>query len=317
MSRRERAARQRAFVLASLLGVSMVAASQSPRGIAVVYPDVEEPYRRVFTKMLEGIEAQAKGPVTSVAIGNSQNPQDVANELRRQDVRVVIALGRNGVKVASNLERNVVVLIGGVVSVPEAGTRNFVVSSLAPDPALLFSRLQGFTQALRRVFVVYDPAQNDWLVRLARQAAAARGIELMAFEAADLKAAMVHYQTIVATMAPGRDALWLPMDTTTVQEATVLPLVLQEAWNRNLTVFSSNVAHVRRGALFALYPDNLEVGRSLADSALGYLSTGNPATPGTAPLKAALLAVNVRTAAHLGIDIARHQAAFDLVFPER
>lgn len=317
MSRRERAARRRAFVLASLLGFSMVAASQSPRGIAVVYPDVEEPYRRVFAKMLEGIEAQAKGPVTSLAIGSSQNPQEVANELRRQDVKVLIALGRNGVKVASSLERNVVVLIGGVVSVPEAGTRNFVVSSLAPDPALLFSRLQGFTQALRRVFVVYDPAQNDWLVRLARQAAAARGIELVAYEAADLKAAMVHYQTIVAAMAPGRDALWLPMDTTTVQEATVLPLVLQEAWNRNLTVFSSNVAHVRRGALFALYPDNLEVGRSLADSALGYLSTGNPATPGMAPLKTALLAVNVRTAAHLGIDVARHQATFDLVFPER
>ena len=308
-----------AWLFALTLGVGMVAAavSQPSRGIAVLYPDIGEPYRGVFANIIRGIEDQARGRVISIAIGASPNPQDIASELRRQDIRVVIALGRNGLKAAAHLERDIGVVVGGVVTVPDAEARNFTVSSLAPDPALLFARLQGFMPATRRVFVVYDPGQNAWLMQLARQAASARGIELVAREAPDLKTALHHYQTILAAMESGRDALWLPLDSTTVHEASVLPLVLQEAWGRNLTVFSSNVTHVRRGALFSLYPNNPEIGRNLAEHALGYLSSGGQMPRRVIPLKAVLHAVNVRTATHLGIDIAGKQAGFDLVFPEQ
>lgn len=311
--------RAAAWLFALLLGIGMVAAavSQPSRGIAVLYPDIGEPYRSVFANIVKGIEDQARGRITRIAIGANPNPQDIANELRRQDVRVVIALGRNGLKAATHLERDIGVVVGGVVAVPDAEARNFTVSSLAPDPALLFSRLQGLMPATRRVFVVYDPGQNAWLMQLARSAASARGIELVAHEASDLKTALHHYQTLLMSMEAGRDALWLPLDSTTVHEASVLPLVLQEAWDRNLTVFSSNVAHVRRGALFSLYPNNQEVGRNLADVALGHLSSGGQMPRKVVPLKAVLHAINVRTAAHLGIDIAGRQAGFDLVFPEQ
>lgn len=307
-----------AWLCVPLLGVGLAAAAalQPSRGIAVLYPDIGEPYRSVFAKIIQGIEEQAGGPVASIAVGTSQDMQALANELRRKDARVVIALGRNGLKAAANLERGLGVVVGGVVAVPEAEIRNFTVSSLTPDPALLFARLKGFIPAAKRVFVVYDPSQNAWLMRLARLAAGARGIELVAYEAADLKSALQHYQTILAGMEPGRDALWLPLDSTTVHEAAVLPLVLQEAWGRNLAVFSSNLAHVKRGALFSLYPNNLAVGRDLADYALGYLGSAPP-PPGMVPSKAVRLAVNVRTAAHLGIDTIGKTASFDLVFPEQ
>lgn len=308
-----------AWLFALLLGVGMAAAAalHPPHGIAVLYPDIGEPYRSVFANIIEGIETQVKERVTRIAIGASPNQQDIANELRRQEVRVVIALGRNGMKVAANLERNVGVVVGGIVTLPEAEARNFTVSSLAPDPEQLFARLQGFMPATRRIFVVYDPGQNAWLMKLAKISASARGIELVAYEAGDLKTALQHYQTIVATMESGKDALWLPLDSTTVHETSVLPLMLQQAWERNLTVFSSNVSHVRRGALFALYPNNREVGRNLAEYALGYLSSSAPMPRSVMPLKATLLAVNVRTATHLGLDVASKRAGFDRVFPEQ
>jgi len=306
------------FTLLCGIGMAAAAALHPSHSIAVLYPDIGEPFRSVFTKIIEGIEEQAKGRVTSIAIGASPNQQEIANELHRQDVRVVIALGRNGLKAAANLERSIGVVVGGVVTLPEAEARNFTVSSLAPDPALLFAHLQGFLPAAKRVFVVYDPSQNTWLMRLAKNAASARGIELVAYEAGDLKTAMQYYQTIIATMETGKDALWLPLDSTTVHENSVLPLVLQEAWKRNLTVFSSNMSHVRRGALFSLYPNNHEVGRNLAEYALGYLSSGGGQMPrSVTPLKSALLAVNVRTASHLGIDTAGKRASFDMVFPEQ
>lgn len=304
------------FALGLMLVAAAAAALQPGRGIAVIYPDIGEPYRSVFAKIIEGIEEQTRSRVPSFAIGASPNLQEISSELRRQDIRVVIALGRNGLKFTSGLERDIGVVAGGVLSIPETDARNISVLSLAPDPGLLFARLQLFMPAVKRVFVVYDPKQNTWLMRLAKEAAHARGLELVSQEASDMKAALLIYQDILANADPRKDALWLPQDSVTVDEAVVLPLVLQEAWARNLAFFSSNVAHVRRGALFSLYPNNVEIGRHLASSAFGYLSSGNQMRGSVLPLKAVHLAVNVRTAGHLGFNLAGRQG-FDLVFPEQ
>ncbi len=304
-----------ACCVAGLTVVAAAAALQPGRGIAVIYPDIGEPYRSVFAKIIEGIEEQARSRVPSFAVGAGQSPQEIASELRRQDIRVVIALGRMGLKMTSGLEREIGVVAGGVLSIPEADARNILVHSLAPDPTLLFVRLHVFMPAAKRIFVVYDPNQNAWLMRVAKEAARARGLELVSYEASDLKTALRLYQDIFASMDSRRDALWLLQDSSTVDEASVLPLVLQETWSRNLVFFSSSVAHVRRGALFSLYPDNREIGRHLANSALGYLSNSQGAR-GVMPMRAVLLAVNVRTAGHLGIDLAGRQS-FDLVFPEQ
>lgn len=284
--------------------------------IAVIYPDIGEPYRSVFSKIIEGIEARTKARVTSYAVGSSFNSQELSSELKKQDVRVVIALGRNGLKAASALDKDIGVVAGGVVSIPDGDVQGSPVHTLAPDPALLFSRLKALSPSTRRVFVVYEPRQNGWLIRLAREAARTNGLELLAVEAGDLKTAVRHYQDFFAVADGKRDAVWLPQDSTTVDEQVVLPLVLQESWAHSLPVFSSSVAHVKRGALFALYPNNVELGRNLAISALG-LASGNAAARGIQPLRDVLTAFNTRTASHLGLQVSgTQQQAFDLLFPE-
>jgi putative ABC transport system substrate-binding protein len=284
--------------------------------IAVLYPDLGEPYRGIFAKIIEGVEAQVGARVASYAVGGNTTEQDILASLKRQDVKVVIALGRQGMKAASGLARDYGVVVGGVVSAPEDEARNYSVISLAPDPGMLFERLKHFMPSARRVVVVYDPRQNAWLIRLAREAARKHGLELQALEASDLKTAVRVYQEQLAVADPKRDALWLPQDTTTVEESSVLPLVLEGAWNRSLAVFSSSVAHVKRGALFSLYPNNLALGRQLAASALNYPAGGSPAAS-VSPLKDALLAVNVRTASHLGLPVSSVPNGIDLVFPSQ
>lgn len=294
-----------------------VAGGASIGPIAVLYPDIGEPYRSVFSKIIEGIEENAQAKVNSYAVGKNFNAEAISGELKRQDIRVVIALGRNGLKAASTLDKEIGVIAGGVVSVPEADVRGGAILSLAPDPALLFARLKALSPKTQRVFVVFEPRQNAWLIKLAREAARHEGIELVAQEAADLKSALGIYQNILANADARRDALWLPQDSATVDESLVLPLVLQESWSKSLPVFSSNVSHVKRGALFALYPNNMELGRNLAATALG-LAVGNPAVRGLLPLRDVLTAFNTRTASHLGLALspAQHQG-FDLLFPER
>ena len=305
-----------ANVVATRKLANKIAQAAVDGSIAVIYPDIGEPYRSVFAQIIGGIEEKAKRHVANFAVGPNVDVGELNNSLRSQNTRVVIALGRQGVKVASTLDSNIGVVMGGVLTATESETRDHQVNCLSPDPALLFSRLQGMMPKVRRIFTVYDPRQNEWMIRLAQEAARAQGLELTAYKAQDLRAAMHAYQEILAAADSSQDALWLPQDSTTVEDSTVLPMVLQESWGRNLAVFSSSFGHVRRGVLFSLYPNNVELGRHLAGSALGYLASGENESTGMVPLREVLMAINLRTAKHLGLNTGRAQR-FDMTFPEQ
>ena len=75
---------------------------------------------------------------------------------------------------------------------------------------------------------------------------------------------------------------------------------------------------MRRGALFGLYPDNLDLGRSLGQTALALLNRQAGAVRGLQPLREVQAALNTRTAAHLGLDLSPQlQRGFQLLLPER
>ena len=217
-------------------------------------------------------------------------------------------------RTASGLDLPMGMVVGGASAVPEADKLNGI--SLTPDPALLFAHLKGLLPGIRRIIVVYNPQTNEALLRLAREAARAQGLELLALEATDLAGVAHRYESAFATADGRRDALWLPPDALTVDEGVILPMVLRESWNRNIAIFSSSIVHVRKGALFALYPNNFELGRDLATLALARLN-GDTARRGVAPLRAVRTALNTRSASHMGLNLSTsQQRSFDAIFPE-
>jgi putative tryptophan/tyrosine transport system substrate-binding protein len=302
-------------LLAQLDEPAKHASIQSSGVIAVIYPDLGEPYRSIFANIIEGIQEDAKVRVRSYAIGPNLDATELNWQLKHSGTKVVIALGRQGLKMASRLDRNIAVVVGGVLSVPEADSNNLTGISLTPDPALLFQRLKSLLPAIRRVTVIYDQ-HNEWLIKVARDAARAQGLELVAREARDMATAARFYEAAFAAADSRHDAVWLPQDSTTVEESTILPLVLKESWNSGVPVFSSSFLHVKKGALFALYPNNLEMGRDLTATALAVLD-GEPHKRGISLLREVQTAVNLRTASHIGLNISyQQQRSFDFVFPE-
>ncbi|MDX8399747.1 MAG: ABC transporter substrate binding protein [Gallionellaceae bacterium] len=293
-----------------------IADASGKGSIAVLYPDIGEPYRSIFTQIIGGIEEKTRVPVSNFAVGKELDVDALRKSLRSQDAKVVIALGRRGIKAASSLNESIDIVAGGVLTASDDESRNMQVNSLSPDPALLFSRLKEMQPRVRQVFAVYNPHQNTWMINLAKAAARAQGLKLVTYKANNLRSAMHAYKDVLSRMDSRKDALWLLQDSITVDNGSVLPLVLQESWSRNLTVFSSSFGHVRRGVLFSLYPNNVELGRHLAHSALGLLSASVGETFGIFPLREVLMAVNLRTAKHLGLNV-RRQQGFDKAFPER
>lgn len=286
-------------------------------GIAVIYPELASPYRDIFNSIIAGIEEGARLPVHRYPLdAHGGDAGRIAAQLRQRGTKVVIALGRQGLRATSGLEHDVGVVLGGIVSMPEAEQRGLTGISLTPDPDVLFARLKSLLPATRRVFVIYSPQHSGWLLPLAQAAARSQGLELVVQEARDKGAALRLYEAAFTVADGRRDAIWLPQDPTTVDEEIILPFVLRQAWSHGVPVFSSSFPHVRKGALFAVYPDNRELGRALADKALGLLG-GAPPKPGLTPLQGVLTAVNLRTAGHLGLNLAGAPARrFDFVFPE-
>lgn len=284
--------------------------------IAVLYPDIGEPYRGIFEKMIEGIEDKVGNRVASHPVRPDTDIDVLKANLHRQNTKVVIALGRQGMKAVMALNNGIKSVVGGVVTVPKSEALGQPVISLSPDPALLFARMKMLMPATKRVFVVYNPAFNDWLIKWAKEAAHAQGLELVVYEAQDTRSAVKFYQEIFAAADSRSDALWLPQDSTTVEESSVLPLVLEESWDQGIVVFSSNFGHVRRGVLFSLYPDNVALGRSLGGLAQEILISGDYGKRGMLPLRDVQSAVNLRTAKHFGLKPAGLQG-FDTTYPEQ
>jgi putative ABC transport system substrate-binding protein len=293
-----------------------VQAGAAKGSIAVLYPNVSEPVRSAFISMIQGIEERTRVRVRSYPVEARTDQADLNAQLKRANTRVVIALGRQGLNMTAGLDRDILVLVGGALLLSDAEIVNVNGISLTPDPALLFARLHTLLPDVRRVLVVYDPKKTEWLLRLAREAARAQGLELVAHEARDLGQAAALYGVLLKMADGKRDALWLPHDTTTVDERTLLPLILRDAWNHGVPLFSSNVLHAKKGALFAMSPNNVELGKSLATSALGLIA-GEARRKGVQPLRELHTALNLRTANHMGLNIGyQQQRSFDFIFSE-
>ncbi len=165
---------------------------------------------------------------------------------------------------------------------------------------------------IRRVFIVANSEQNKWLLDRTRSAAVDLGLTLTIKNATTLRTAAQSYRDVLENIDPKHDALWLPLDPN-FDEST-LRLILGIAWKNRLVVFSSGPDMAQRGALFSFYPDYKAIGYHVAelleDAPVSKLDT-NAIRP-TSDIK---LAVNLRTAQHLGLEFNNDvKAKIEVVF---
>lgn len=298
---------------ALLLVLATFAVRAEGAAVAVLYPDVRAPYDRIFNDILKGIEQEARTNVVTYAIKKEDSLQQVSDWLNRTNPATVISLGSRGKAVASMLGEDINVVVGASILSDKNIASGLLGISLTPSPVKLFSKLQQLAPDVKKIHVVYHSETNAWLIHKAKQAAVKRGLEVIAVPAVDARDAASHYKTILKGNVKGAQAVWLLQGDPTLDERSLLPTILSKAWNKNFVVFSSNPSHVKRGALFSLYPDNIQMGESLSEKAYRVM---NGKDRDVDPLEDLLIAVNVRTAEHLSLKITRAQEReFNLVFP--
>lgn len=279
--------------------------------VAVLYPKAEEPYYTIFQNILRGIEANPNTAAKPYPLPENFDSEQLRAWLQEERIQAIIALGKQGWLAAKATAGTLPVIVGALPVLPDdaAGI------SLAPDPGLLFQQLRALAPQVERVHVVYSE-NSAWLMKQAEAAAKSRGLRFSAYPVSGLREAVHQYDKLLQTESRRSEAFWLPLDNITANDEAILPMLLQAAWDKNLVVFSSKPSHAQRGVLFSVFPDHYAMGHGLGEMASLTIRAGTP--PGVLPLTNLQLAVNLRTAAHLGLRFSpRQQAQFDLVFPSQ
>ena len=307
----------RFLLLLAVAGLAGTARADAPP-VAVLYPDIREPYRGVFLQIIHGIEEKLGTATRQLPLTEENSLGTLRHRLEAENAKAIIALGRGGLFAATQLHTKLPVIVGAVLISASPAMAEFSGISLCPDPEVLFEWLKTLAPSVKRITVVYNRENSRETIERAREAAKRHGFTLNTLPAENIRQAAGLYRNFLDKLAGDSEALWLPQDDAVLDESALLPVILKEAWDKNLVVFSSTPEHVKKGVLFSLYPDNVAMGRSLAAIALESLREGRRETLGIRPLQDLLIAVNLRTAEHLGLKATSHEKRkFDLVFPSQ
>lgn len=280
--------------------------------VAVIYPEMSAPYNKIFDDIANGIEKKINGRTKRYILPKQFSQKDVDAWIKRNDIKVCVALGGRGEKAANQFTQDIPIVLSGVLKPKVA---NYPGISLAASPDKLFSKLKQQKLNIKQVIVVYNPKKSEWLIKEAQSAAIKQGLELITYTTSSLSESAKIYRKVFNRLRINDAAIWLPPDSTSMDNRTLLSFVLEQSWKKNVAVFSSSLAHVNKGVLFAMYPDNLKLGQSLGAVALEELNGGSKLRS-LVPIEDLKTAFNKRTAEHLGVRFTSEDLRnYDAVFP--
>ncbi len=296
------------LILTTILASNALAVAGGLR-IAVLYPETSGGYRQVFSNMVSGVEEHGDVEVVTMELPKQPDSKTVNDWLHENRVDSVIALGSISYAIAREIPDSIPVTLGALVMSPDG----YSGISLAGDPTLFMKQLRTLAPGVERVYVIYSENDSGWLVKLASGAARKHGIELVAHEVENTRQGLQEYDKVLGQANGVTDAIWVPLDTI-VPDKLILPKLLKAAWDKKIVVFSNNPLHAKKGVLFALFPDNKSMGSDLAKIAIKQI--GVKLQPQVLPARNLKLAVNKRTASHLGFSYSKNQQRkFNIIFP--
>lgn len=260
----------------------------------IVYPDVSQPFREAFEQIAAGIIQAVGEPVEIKVLAREATERDFQGALDGREQDTVVLLGQRAV---GFYERRPApkhsVFVSGVDRLP--GQTSLPGVSLALDPALTLAALRRLWPAFQKVVVYYNARDEPWFERV-KTLAVSESVILESVSVKDVFEAARALGETFKRLDPKTTALWFGRDTIALDTELLYPYVLEQSWDRGIAVVSDTIAHVRRGFLFAYYPNYTDVGAEV-----GQLIRSP--RPGFQWSRAAEVTLNARTAKHLGVVV--------------
>lgn len=275
----------------------------------VLVPEVQGSAQKIYDLIVEGVSSHPDLKITILQIDKETTAPWLETQINNYRAQLVIAIGNNAYRLSNRIHSSALIVAGGI-----SGKPNGVPTlSLSSDPNTVLKNIHELLPEVKELRLVYNDQYNGWWYQSALKASKHYGISVIGYQASDLKHGVSLYEKLLADSNNETSAVWIPLKSI-VPSKTILPLLLEQAWNKKLSVVSNNPAHTKLGGLLAMYPDHLAMGKQLAQFAFAHYTKKSTAKIiGTNELR---LAINLRTSAHLGLNFnAKDRNQFDKVFP--
>lgn len=294
-----------AFVaIIAALGPAPPALSSATPVVVVVKSGTPKPFELAAQATAAALRASATPPeiLTFDLEGDEANAPAVFARVQRAKPDVIITLGSLATSSALAHSTTEPIVFSMVLYPQESGfldKRARVTGASLDIPLdMQFAYVRRLLPDARRVGVLFHPEETGAVVEAARGAAAKRGLTLVA------KAVGEHDDVVDAleTVMEDVDVVWSVADGH-VFTPRATPALILASLRRGVPMIGLSTAHVRAGALAAIYCDYEDVGAQTAALALRVLRGASPeSVPITTPRRVAL-ALNLRTAERLHVTL--------------
>lgn len=158
-----------------------------------------------------------------------------------------------------------------------------------------FASLVDVVPRVRKIGVIYNPDESQFIVDEARKAANRMGLGLVTHPISS----EAELPEGLTALRPHIDALWLVSDRTVLTTQS-LQYVFLYAFQTNLPLMGLSEHFVKMGALLAVGPDFTDVGRQSGEFAAQILKGRDPEELPMASPRKVMLSLNLRTAEIIG-----------------
>lgn len=294
---------QRTIVIAAVLAAEWALAGSVPR-VAIVKSSSVGPFNEATKAIADVLGNAALQPevLTFDLDGDPARGKTVFAEVRRASPQVIITVGSLATAAALKEDSTVPVVFSMVLYPRHSGflaapARRVTGASLDIPLDVQFSYMRRLFPATRRVGTLFNETETGPVIEEAKGTAAKHGFELVVRNVDEPARALAEIERLMDEV----DVLWSVADSHVFTPQNTSALILA-TMRRRIPLFGLSTAHVRAGALAALSSDYTDIGKQTAELALAVLSGAEGPVPAAVP-RAIGLALNLRTAEHLGVKV--------------
>jgi len=292
------------FTIAVCLGLQPVIGAEEVH-IAVV----ESRSIRAYDLALEGFanvmrENGYSPKFTRYAINVDVNtPGELREMLEGTHSEMILALGTSAARLVKDCDCAIPSVFSMVSEPAQSGLLNSGGNGSTPMTGVCldvpvheqFASLLDVVPRAKRIGVIYNPEETQFIVDEARKAANRMGLGLVTHpisSEAELPEGLTELRSRI-------DALWLVSDRTVLTTQS-LQYVFLYAFQTNLPLMGLSEHFVKMGALLAVGPDYIDVGKQSGEFAAQILKGRDPEELPVASPRKVQLSLNLRTAEIIG-----------------
>lgn len=263
--------------------------------IAAVFSSDTEPYALAFDGFSEKCPANYwKYDLSQPGVEEGRLISDIVG--RKPDL--ILALGSRALRATEQSAGGIPVLFVMVLDYVDFPGSRAAGVSIRIDPGLAMEQYHNLFPGVRKIGLVYDPANSSHILKEASRSAEKNNMELIVRPVGDLSETL----KAVRDLENEVDGWWLIPDRTTLTSET-LEYVLRQSLESGTPVLAPSAKYVERGAHAAFVPDYGAIGKMAGAIGVRILKGESPSRAGTLYAADFRIVLNARTCREIEVSV--------------